>query len=115
MSMNTLVSKGAGLVAAALLCAACDGSSASGGSGGGEAGSGGGGGSAGTGGEPSGGAGGSGGSTSSGGSADVWKPSPDAPIAWHWQLSTQLDAGQIAQLSDKKVFDLDGELTSAET
>lgn len=44
-----------------------------------------------------------------------WKPSPDAPIAWHWQLSGDFELSDLVQLPNKKVFDLDGETTSKET
>lgn len=62
-----------------------------------------------------GGNGGGGEGSGAGGAAGWWSPTADAPIAWHWQLSSDFDASDIALLPEKKVFDLDGELTSAET
>jgi len=104
---------------AASLCACgsdgADGSSAAGGSGQGAGSATGDGGATGAGGAGSGAAGGSGGATGSGGAGSWWKPTADAPIAWHWQLSSDFTEADIALLPDKKVFDLDGELTSAAT
>lgn len=48
-------------------------------------------------------------------SGDWWKPTADAPIPWHWQLTGDFDLGDLDQLPNKKVFDLDGETTTKET
>jgi hypothetical protein len=46
-----------------------------------------------------------------------WKPSPDQPIHWHWQLSEnyQHPRDTNALSPNITVFDIDGEYTSAET
>jgi len=41
-----------------------------------------------------------------------WRPTPDRPIHWHWQLSQEFAYPRDA-LPHKTVFDLDGELTDA--
>jgi hypothetical protein len=43
-----------------------------------------------------------------------WKPTPDAPMHWHWQLSETFVYTRDV-LPNVTVYDLDGELTSAET
>ncbi|WP_187345266.1 endo alpha-1,4 polygalactosaminidase [Cystobacter ferrugineus] len=43
-----------------------------------------------------------------------WRPTPAAPIHWHWQLSQDFSFPRDV-LPHKTVYDLDGELTSAET
>lgn len=43
-----------------------------------------------------------------------WQPSPDQPIAWHWQLSQQFSFPRDV-IPGVTVYDIDGELTSAET
>ncbi|MCP3138338.1 endo alpha-1,4 polygalactosaminidase [Pyxidicoccus xibeiensis] len=43
-----------------------------------------------------------------------WRPTPAQPIHWHWQLSQDFVFPRDV-LPHKKVYDLDGELTSAET
>ncbi len=58
---------------------------------------------------------GAGGEAEGGHGADWWRPNSDAPIPWHWQLTGEFDASDIPSLSSRRVFDLDGELTSAET
>ena len=43
-----------------------------------------------------------------------WKPTPDQPIAWHWQLSDTFVFPRDV-LPNVKVYDIDGETTSADT
>lgn len=43
-----------------------------------------------------------------------WQPSPNAPIAWHWQLGQEFVFPRDV-IPGVTVYDLDGELTSAET
>lgn len=43
-----------------------------------------------------------------------WKPTPDKPIALHWQLSTEFKFPRDV-IPGVTVYDLDGELTTAET
>src|SRR5215468_2251291 len=43
-----------------------------------------------------------------------WKPTPDQPIHWHWQLSENFVYPRDV-LPNVTVYDVDGELTSAET
>src|SRR5690349_15245179 len=43
-----------------------------------------------------------------------WRPTPEKPIHWHWQLSQNF-AYPRDVLANKTVYDLDGELTSADT
>ncbi len=43
-----------------------------------------------------------------------WRPTPATPIHWHWQLSQDFSFPRDV-LPHKTVYDLDGELTSAET
>jgi hypothetical protein len=43
-----------------------------------------------------------------------WKPTADQPIHWHWQLSDDFVYPRDV-LPNKTVFDIDGELTSAQT
>lgn len=43
-----------------------------------------------------------------------WQPKPDAPIHWHWQLSETFVYPRDV-LPHVTVYDIDGELTSAET
>ncbi|WP_245591763.1 endo alpha-1,4 polygalactosaminidase [Cystobacter fuscus] len=43
-----------------------------------------------------------------------WRPTPAQPIHWHWQLSQDFSYPRDV-LPHKTVYDLDGELTSAET
>lgn len=58
---------------------------------------------------------GSAGSSSGGaGEGDWWKPTNESPIHWHWQLSDDFVAPQDV-LPNVTVYDIDGELTSAET
>ncbi|NMO22806.1 endo alpha-1,4 polygalactosaminidase [Pyxidicoccus fallax] len=45
---------------------------------------------------------------------DWWRPTPEKPIHWHWQLSQDFVYPRDV-LPHKTVYDLDGELTSAET
>jgi hypothetical protein len=44
----------------------------------------------------------------------VWKPTPDQPIHWHWQLSDEFVYPRDV-LPNVTVYDIDGEKTSAET
>lgn len=46
--------------------------------------------------------------------APWWQPSPDKPIAWHWQLSQDFDFPRDV-IPHVTVYDVDGELTSAAT
>lgn len=48
------------------------------------------------------------------GGGSWWKPSPDQPIAWHWQLSQEFVYPRDV-LPHVIVYDIDGELTSADT
>jgi hypothetical protein len=43
-----------------------------------------------------------------------WKPNPNAPIHWHWQLSDNFEFPRDV-LSHVTVYDLDGELTTPQT
>jgi hypothetical protein len=43
-----------------------------------------------------------------------WSPTPDQPIHWHWQLSDDFVYPRDV-LAHVTVYDLDGELTSAQT
>jgi hypothetical protein len=43
-----------------------------------------------------------------------WKPTPDKPIAWHWQLSQEFSYPRDV-IPGVTVYDIDGELTSADT
>lgn len=43
-----------------------------------------------------------------------WQPSPDKPIAWHWQLSEDFVFPRDV-IPHVTVYDVDGELTSADT
>lgn len=45
---------------------------------------------------------------------DWWKPSPNAPIHWHWQLSDTFVVPRDV-LPHVTVYDIDGELATAET
>ncbi|WP_395848703.1 endo alpha-1,4 polygalactosaminidase [Cystobacter fuscus] len=51
---------------------------------------------------------------SDGGTPTWWRPTPATPIHWHWQLSQDFSFPRDV-LPNKTVYDLDGELTSAET
>ncbi|MFN8472657.1 MAG: S8 family serine peptidase [Anaerolineae bacterium] len=53
-------------------------------------------------------------STATPGQSTVWRPTTDAPIHWHWQLSTDFNYPADV-LPNVTVYDLDGELTSAQT
>ena len=44
----------------------------------------------------------------------MWQPTTDAPIHWHWQLSSDFTYPADV-LPNVTVYDLDGELTSAQT
>ncbi|MFO0703895.1 MAG: endo alpha-1,4 polygalactosaminidase [Patescibacteria group bacterium] len=47
---------------------------------------------------------------------DIWRPTTENPIHWHWQLTQDFDFDRdMPYLKNKKVFDIDGEKTSAET
>jgi hypothetical protein len=46
--------------------------------------------------------------------ANWWRPAPDQPIHWHWQLSDTFVFPRDV-LDHVTVYDLDGELTSSET
>jgi len=46
--------------------------------------------------------------------ATWWRPSPDKPIAWHWQLSQEFVFPRDV-IPHVTVYDIDGELTSAAT
>lgn len=48
------------------------------------------------------------------GATTWWKPSPDRPIAWHWQLGQDFIFSRDV-IPSVTVYDLDGELTSAAT
>jgi hypothetical protein len=50
--------------------------------------------------------------TASGGS--WWKPSPDGPLHWHWQLSDAFDFPRDVR-PGVTVYDIDGETATAET
>lgn len=43
-----------------------------------------------------------------------WKPTPEAPLHWHWQLSDVFIVPRDA-LPHVNIYDIDGELTSADT
>ncbi|MFN8485464.1 MAG: S8 family serine peptidase [Anaerolineae bacterium] len=53
-------------------------------------------------------------STVTPGPSSVWQPTTDAPIHWHWQLSSDFTYPADV-LPSVTVYDLDGELTSAQT
>jgi hypothetical protein len=48
------------------------------------------------------------------GAASWWKPTTANPIAWHWQLSQNFSYPRDV-IPGVKVYDIDGELTSAQT
>jgi hypothetical protein len=48
------------------------------------------------------------------GAVTWWRPTPDTPIHWHWQLSEDFVYPRDV-LPNVTVYDVDGELTSAET
>jgi len=43
-----------------------------------------------------------------------WKPTPEKPIAWHWQLSQPFEYPRDV-IAGVKVYDIDGEKTNAQT
>lgn len=55
--------------------------------------------------------------TTGSGGGNWWKPRPDAPIHWHWQLSQEYEHPRDTEALSPNisVYDIDGEYTSAET